>query len=120
MVEFTHAGGVVFRQDTKAPRYLIVTAKKNKAHWVLPKGYIESGESPEEAAVREVREETGATGCPLGTVGTLRYKMPTEDVVAVFYLIEAAGQSGQVVGAWFLIVERGRCRCVQPDAEYPI
>lgn len=30
--------------------------------WQLPKGHIEEGESPEQAAVREVREETGVRG----------------------------------------------------------
>ncbi len=31
----------------------------HKGHWCPPGGFIEEGESPEEAAVREVKEETG-------------------------------------------------------------
>ena len=31
----------------------------NEIYWLLPGGAIESGETPEEAAVREVKEETG-------------------------------------------------------------
>ena len=34
--------------------------------WVLPGGGIDPGEDPETAALREVWEETGLTGDPLG------------------------------------------------------
>ena len=34
--------------------------------WGLPKGYVESGESPEAAVLRELSEETGSTGTIIG------------------------------------------------------
>ena len=43
-------------------RWVLLIALRNaagKPQWTLPKGGIEEGESPEQAAVREVREETG-------------------------------------------------------------
>jgi 8-oxo-dGTP pyrophosphatase MutT (NUDIX family) len=40
----------------------------------LPKGRIESGETTVEAAVREMREETGVTGMVLEPLGTISYR----------------------------------------------
>jgi 8-oxo-dGTP pyrophosphatase MutT (NUDIX family) len=49
------AGGIVHRDNA-----LLFIFRRGK--WDLPKGKIESGESPEMAALREVSEETGLTG----------------------------------------------------------
>jgi len=51
------AGGVVFRQDDGQAAILLLKHESGK--WMLPKGTIERGETPEEVALREVREETG-------------------------------------------------------------
>jgi len=51
------AGGVVFRRDGDQPRILLLRHTSGK--WMLPKGTIETGETPEAVALREVREETG-------------------------------------------------------------
>ena len=57
--ELTHAGGIVFHGPGSLMEFLLVQENKNRARWVLPKGHIEPGENPREAAVREVEEETG-------------------------------------------------------------
>jgi 8-oxo-dGTP pyrophosphatase MutT (NUDIX family) len=41
--------------------------------WALPKGLIGPGESPEEAALREVREETGVEATTVQKLGDVRY-----------------------------------------------
>lgn len=51
------AGAVVFRKEKDTIKYLLLHYELG--HWDMPKGHIEKGEKPEEAAVREVREETG-------------------------------------------------------------
>jgi len=51
------AGGVVFRRDGVRPAILLLRHESGK--WMLPKGTIEHGETPEVVALREVREETG-------------------------------------------------------------
>jgi 8-oxo-dGTP pyrophosphatase MutT (NUDIX family) len=57
--ELTHAGGIVFRSRGSVAEYLLVEENDDRTRWVLPKGHIEPGENPREAAVREVQEETG-------------------------------------------------------------
>lgn len=49
------AGVVVFRDRDNCPLFLILRAYRN---WDFPKGEIEAGESPLEAAMRETKEET--------------------------------------------------------------
>lgn len=51
------AGAVIFRKEKGKIYYLLLHYEAR--HWDLPKGHIEKGEKPEEAAKREVEEETG-------------------------------------------------------------
>jgi len=51
-------GAVVFRYEAGQLLYLLVL-HTGGGHWDFPKGHPEEGESPEETARREVREETG-------------------------------------------------------------
>lgn len=53
----TSAGGVVFRMDAGTPLFLLI--RDSYANWGFPKGHVEDGEAAEDAALREVREETG-------------------------------------------------------------
>lgn len=52
------AGGVVFRRRGGHMEIALICVGE-KRRWQLPKGLIESGEAPELAAIREVREEAG-------------------------------------------------------------
>jgi 8-oxo-dGTP pyrophosphatase MutT (NUDIX family) len=52
------AGAVVFyKEKDGAIKYLLL--KHTADYWNFPKGLIEKGEKPEEAALREIKEETG-------------------------------------------------------------
>jgi mutator protein MutT len=57
-VEQISSGGVAFRQ-TEAGTEIAIVAVNPSLRWQLPKGIIDAGETPEIAAVREVREEAG-------------------------------------------------------------
>ena len=47
--------------------------RQGRLLWSLPKGHIEPGETAEEAAVREVAEETGIRGEVMGELGTIDF-----------------------------------------------
>ena len=49
------AGAVVVRQTDTGLRFLMLRAFR---HWDFPKGLVENGETPRQAALREVKEET--------------------------------------------------------------
>jgi 8-oxo-dGTP diphosphatase len=53
------AGGVVHRARADGVVEVLVIHRPGYDDWTLPKGKLEPGESVEEAAVREVAEETG-------------------------------------------------------------
>jgi 8-oxo-dGTP pyrophosphatase MutT (NUDIX family) len=84
----THAGGLVFRRQDGDVQYLIVRAKPNPTHWVIPKGHIEPGESPEAAAVREIWEETGVKAKVIASLGTSTFTYEGKQIHTIFYLLE--------------------------------
>ena len=54
------AGGVAIRNENGRVEVAIIQTSK-EGRWQLPKGLIDPGETPEQAAMREVREEAGIT-----------------------------------------------------------
>jgi len=66
------AGGVVFRRINENFEVLICKAATYH-RWVLPKGLIGKGESVEQAALREVREEVGVTAHIVAPLETEKY-----------------------------------------------
>ena len=70
-------------------------AGKKEGVWALPKGLIDPGEKPEETALREVAEETGAHGRSAGKLGDVKYvyTWAGEQIFKVvsFYLVRYSG-----------------------------
>ena len=66
------AGGVAFRKRGDQIDVAIISVG-DKRRWQLPKGIIDSGESAESAAIREVREETGVETEMIGTIDKVEY-----------------------------------------------
>ena len=74
-VDETSAGGLVVDLADDVPRGALIgrTDRRGRLLWSLPKGHVEPGETPEQAAVREVAEETGIAGEILGSLGTIDF-----------------------------------------------
>ncbi len=95
------SGGVIFRTGAAGIEIALIrkTLKGGKRIWCLPKGWVEPGESFEETAVREVREETGLDGDILQKIGETSYQFYSkEDRVRIdktvhFFLMNYHGGS---------------------------
>jgi 8-oxo-dGTP pyrophosphatase MutT (NUDIX family) len=66
------AGGVVYRKRTSGVEIAIIKVGP-VIRWQLPKGIVDEGETPEQAAIREVREETGLNAKIESTLETIEY-----------------------------------------------
>ena len=90
------AGGVLVRRENEQWEFAAIRPGGRPAGlWALPKGQIQEGETSEDAALREVTEETGAAGRPIGKLGDIRYwfnwKGERIFKIVSFFLIEYAG-----------------------------
>lgn len=76
----TSAGGLVIRTlDGTASAALIGRLdRRGRLRWSLPKGHVEAGETHEEAAIREVAEETGISGRITARLGSVDYTFVAE------------------------------------------
>jgi 8-oxo-dGTP pyrophosphatase MutT (NUDIX family) len=67
------AGGVVLNGDDVAVVVPTRRDPKGRPVLALPKGHVDPGETPEQAATREVREETGVEAELVEKLGDVRY-----------------------------------------------
>ena len=92
------AGGIVLRRG--APPLIAVVRQRKRNEWVLPKGKLDDGETPKQAAHREVLEETGHEVAIHEFLGTLVYQ---------------SGGRSKVVHFWRMEAERGPVRKLMND-----
>jgi 8-oxo-dGTP pyrophosphatase MutT (NUDIX family) len=88
------AGSIVVRTDGKEPQVLLVTAKRNPKNWIFPKGHIEKGETPEQAALRETKEEAGVIGKLIAPAGVLEYGFLGAKARVEYFLVQFKREAG--------------------------
>jgi len=89
---WTSAGGVVLEKLEPPYRVYIIKPSNNYGPWCFPKGRVDEGESQEQAALREVQEESGVPAriLPNAYLGSGR----TPYSISHFYLMVATGPAG--------------------------
>ncbi|WP_029136657.1 NUDIX hydrolase [Nakamurella lactea] len=93
----TSAGGLVvrFADGVRAGALIGRLDRRGRLRWSLPKGHVERGETTEQAAVREVAEETGIDGRITARLGSVDYTFTVEGrrvhKRVHHYLMEAVG-----------------------------
>lgn len=100
------AGGVVLRQGERGQEVALL-GRLNDGSWVLPKGTPGEGETLEETALREVREETGLD---------VRILLPLGDMT---YSFAGAGERVHKIVHFFLMEQTGGDPSLH-DAEYDL
>ena len=87
------SGGVIFRKVNGGFEVALVSRRNI---WCLPKGLIEANETADEAALREVKEETGLNGEIIGKIGEINYSFFRNRryfKTVHFYLLKLVGGS---------------------------
>lgn len=77
-VEETSAGGFVLAADG-SPRIAVIGRRNRggRIDWCVPKGHLEGVETKEQAAIREIAEETGLEATIIESLGSIHYEFAT-------------------------------------------
>src|SRR5437868_14511146 len=93
----TSAGAIILRDIGGSLKIALAQHRRSTKTWALPKGHVEEGESLEQAALREIHEETGLDNVQfikyLGTITreSVKGDRDVEQKTIHFYLAYAPG-----------------------------
>lgn len=89
------AGGVVYRVRTDGVIEVKLITKKSWKY-SLPKGHVEQGDSLEDTAIREVKEEAGVDAAIETFLGTAEWKLRSGDTKIVYIYLMKLLKDGKV------------------------
>ena len=114
----THAGGVVIRHRDGLPEVLVISGRRHRNLWVLPKGEIAPGEDPAATALREVREEAGVTADVAAQLDDTDLIIGGERQRVRWFLLESSsqGESDELREVLWLDAPSALTRLTFPDA----
>ena len=126
MVREISAGGVVVRKADSGWMMAAIEPQREgpagnsgrqgsqKVVLALPKGLVDTGEKPEQTALREVREETGLTAIPITKLADIKYvyvrswgdKQRVFKIVSFYLLKYKSGKIGDIAPEMAIEVKR--------------
>lgn len=90
--DMIRAAGALLWQDPPERRLIAVVHRNRYDDWTLPKGKLKKGESWHEAALREIKEETGYDARILGFAGAVAYEVKGRPKIVRYWHMVAEGE----------------------------
>jgi ADP-ribose pyrophosphatase YjhB (NUDIX family) len=101
-VDYKNPLPVAVALATRDKKFLLIKRgiEPRKGMWGSASGFIETGETPQEACLRELKEETGVSGniVKLVEVRRIEDEQIYGDMLAVIYLVQVDGNAEPVAG----------------------
>lgn len=113
------AGGLLWRKNNGD--YEIAVIYRNRLNdWSLPKGKLHNGETWKQAALREVKEETGYSAQVVGFAGLVSYPISTGIKVVCFWHMLPVGSPSDLLDDEVSRVEWLSIEAAYRKLQYPL
>ena len=125
-IEEVSAGGLVLDRSSRPWTAALIARldRRGRLIWSLPKGHVEAGETNEQAAIREVQEETGIQSLVLSVLGTIDFWFMADEKrihkTVHHYILDAYGgelsdEDREVVEVAWVPIEEVEGKLAYPD-----
>jgi 8-oxo-dGTP diphosphatase len=94
--DMIRAAGALLWQGPPERRLIAVVHRNRYDDWTLPKGKLKKGESWQEAALREIKEETGYDARILGFAGAIAYEVKGRPKIVRYWHMIAQGEPSEL------------------------